>query len=36
MHNTAWLDAHCHLWTLRRGDYDWLDIANPELAPHCS
>ena len=33
MHNTAWLDAHCHLWTLRRGDYDWLDIANPELAP---
>src|SRR4051812_38944217 len=24
------IDAHHHLWTLARGDYDWL---TPELAP---
>jgi L-fuconolactonase len=37
------IDAHHHLWTVARGDYDWLtpdlapiyrDFALPELAPH--
>lgn len=27
------VDAHCHLWDLSRGDYDWLDVNNPDLAP---
>jgi L-fuconolactonase len=37
------IDAHHHLWTLARGDYDWLtpdlvpiyrDFALPDLEPH--
>ncbi len=28
-----WVDAHCHLWALDRGDYGWLDSNNPELTP---
>jgi L-fuconolactonase len=37
------IDAHHHLWTVARGDYDWLtpdlapiyrDFALPDLAPH--
>lgn len=28
----AGIDAHCHIWALERGDYDWLDIAEPALA----
>jgi L-fuconolactonase len=37
------IDAHHHLWSLARGDYDWLtpdlapiyrDFALPDLAPH--
>ena len=27
------IDAHCHLWTLERGDYGWLDPNNPDLTP---
>ena len=27
------IDAHCHLWTLARGDYTWLDPSNPDLKP---
>ncbi|WP_415182540.1 amidohydrolase family protein [Phaeovulum sp.] len=27
------VDAHCHLWTLSRGDYGWLDPQNPALKP---
>ncbi|WP_341368348.1 amidohydrolase family protein [Yoonia sp. BS5-3] len=27
------VDSHCHLWSLGRGDYAWLDPANPDLAP---
>jgi L-fuconolactonase len=27
------IDAHCHLWQLDRGDYDWLDRANPVFGP---
>ncbi|MCC5954668.1 MAG: amidohydrolase family protein [Natronohydrobacter sp.] len=27
------LDAHCHIWALDRGDYGWLDPADPEMAP---
>ncbi|MDN5786180.1 amidohydrolase, partial [Pseudorhodobacter sp.] len=27
------VDAHCHLWTLSRGDYGWLDPTNPDLKP---
>lgn len=23
------IDAHCHLWELDRGDYDWLDVSDP-------
>ncbi|NVE94367.1 amidohydrolase family protein [Altererythrobacter lutimaris] len=26
----GWLDAHMHIWQLKRGDYDWL---TPDLAP---
>ncbi|MGB7263838.1 MAG: amidohydrolase family protein [Albidovulum sp.] len=26
------VDAHCHLWRLDRGDYGWLDPADPGLA----
>lgn len=26
-------DAHCHIWALERGDYDWLDSTDPALAP---
>lgn len=28
----AIIDAHCHIWNLSRGDYDWLDVNNPALA----
>lgn len=27
------IDAHCHLWTMSRGDYGWLDPSNPKLKP---
>jgi L-fuconolactonase len=27
------VDAHQHFWRLARGDYDWLDTANPAFAP---
>jgi L-fuconolactonase len=27
------VDAHCHFWELNRGDYDWLDVNNQNLAP---
>jgi L-fuconolactonase len=27
------VDAHCHLWTVSRGDYGWLDPGNPDLKP---
>lgn len=27
------IDAHCHLWTMSRGDYGWLDSSNADLAP---
>lgn len=27
------MDAHCHFWKTERGDYGWLDPANPALAP---
>lgn len=27
------IDAHQHFWRLSRGDYDWLDVSNPALAP---
>jgi L-fuconolactonase len=30
---TGRVDSHCHLWRLDRGDYGWLDAANPKLAP---
>jgi predicted TIM-barrel fold metal-dependent hydrolase len=26
-------DSHCHLWSLERGDYGWLESSDPELAP---
>lgn len=26
------LDAHCHFWALKRGDYDWLAGDNPAFA----
>lgn len=30
----AWhIDAHCHLWTVSRGDYGWLDPNKPALKP---
>lgn len=29
----AWIDAHCHIWALSRGDYDWLDENDPTLGP---
>lgn len=29
----AWLDAHCHVWALSRGDYAWLDGTDPALGP---
>lgn len=28
-----WIDAHCHIWALSRGDYDWLDQSDPALGP---
>jgi len=27
------IDAHQHFWRLSRGDYDWLDVGDPALAP---
>lgn len=35
MHNVIEkrIDAHCHLWALDRGDYHWMDAADPNLAP---
>lgn len=30
---TAIIDAHCHFWTLARGDYGWLSPGNTALAP---
>jgi L-fuconolactonase len=27
------IDAHCHIWTLARGDYGWLDVTDPALDP---
>ena len=27
------IDAHCHIWQLSRGDYDWLDPQDESLAP---
>lgn len=27
------VDSHCHLWSLARGDYGWLDPENKALAP---
>ncbi len=27
------IDAHHHFWRLSRGDYDWLDVGDPALAP---
>lgn len=27
------VDSHQHFWRLSRGDYDWLDVGNPALAP---
>ena len=27
------LDAHCHFWSLGRGDYDWLETGGPGLDP---
>ena len=27
------LDAHCHFWSLGRGDYDWLEGEGGPLAP---
>ena len=27
------IDSHCHLWSLERGDYGWLESSDPELAP---
>ncbi len=27
------IDAHCHLWTVSRGDYGWLDPQNAALKP---
>ncbi len=27
------VDAHCHFWSLERGDYDWLSTDNAELRP---
>lgn len=27
------MDAHCHIWDLSRGDYDWLDVTDPAFAP---
>lgn len=26
------IDSHCHLWTLARGDYHWMDETNPALS----
>jgi L-fuconolactonase len=25
------VDAHCHLWSLSRGDYHWMDVNDPAL-----
>lgn len=27
------VDSHQHFWRLSRGDYDWLDVTAPALAP---
>lgn len=27
------IDAHQHFWRLARGDYEWLDVSDPALAP---
>ncbi|MFJ1294275.1 amidohydrolase, partial [Paracoccus yeei] len=27
------LDAHCHFWSLGRGDYGWLETGGPGLDP---
>lgn len=27
------VDAHSHIWALKRGDYDWLDPKTPTFAP---
>ena len=27
------VDSHQHFWRLSRGDYDWLDVSDPALAP---
>lgn len=27
------IDAHQHFWRLSRGDYGWLDVADPAFAP---
>lgn len=27
------IDAHQHFWRLSRGDYQWLDVSSPALAP---
>ena len=29
------IDAHCHFWSLSRGDYGWLRADDPLLAPIC-
>lgn len=29
------VDAHCHLWSLSRGDYDWLSPDNVNLRAIC-
>ncbi|MBP1853045.1 amidohydrolase family protein [Rhizobium halophytocola] len=29
------IDAHCHFWSLQRGDYGWLRADDPGLAPIC-
>ena len=31
--NSPRIDSHCHLWALERGDYFWMDGANPDLKP---
>lgn len=32
-HSAPWIDAHCHIWALGRGDYEWLDVTDPALGP---
>lgn len=27
------IDSHCHLWSVARGDYFWMDVTNPAQAP---